>query len=273
MTGVPKRGRFILFEGCDGVGKTTQMTMLFNLLCTERSMISYITFPFRQCLETGQMIDDHLRGKVRQDTTTITEVFSKNRWIQKDEILARLNEGHDLLVDRYVYSGRAYALAQGLDEDWVFSLDEGLPKPDLVIYLTRDKPHFDAENKEIYDKVEFQNQVKNIFEDKMYDKTFWVTVDTTGKTSFETHCEIIKVVKNVKIDEKNKEVGVIYSFSSLATSTGSVGSPSLADSARSSSLTGSVDSSSLVGSSTSSEGQMSSGSSGLGGRESREGGA
>lgn len=40
-----------------------------------------------------------------------------------------------VIYDRYILSGVAYGMAQGLDPQWLFAIHEPLPKPDLNVWL------------------------------------------------------------------------------------------------------------------------------------------
>lgn len=46
-----------------------------------------------------------------------------------------LENGNHIVCDRYAYSGVAFSTAKGMSLDWCKSCDNGLPKPDIVIYL------------------------------------------------------------------------------------------------------------------------------------------
>ena len=62
-----------------------------------------------------------------------------NRWEQKDKLAdLLLNQGINIICDRYSYSGVAYSSAKGLDFKWCLNADRGLIKPDLVIYIDVD---------------------------------------------------------------------------------------------------------------------------------------
>jgi len=41
-------------------------------------------------------------------------------------------------MDRYAYSGVAFSAAKGLSLQWCKNPDEGLPAPDLVIFMDLD---------------------------------------------------------------------------------------------------------------------------------------
>lgn len=204
------RGRFILFEGCDGVGKTTQQNLLVNYLNYKMGKSSQVTFPHRGACVTGSVIDDYLKKKKLMDLRVITMMFSANRWEMASQITSLLNEGFDVVADRYIYSGVAYAMANDLDKEWVLSLDKGLPKPDIVLYLSRQEPVFDKDQVEIYDDLTFQQKVKRIFEQHLFDESFWVNIDTSDKTVSETHIEIVELIDTLSINKDNKEIGKVY---------------------------------------------------------------
>jgi dTMP kinase len=96
------------------------------------------------------------------DDRKLHTLFSQNRWEFKDTILDHLNSGTCIIADRYAFSGVAYSVAKGLDFDWCRECDEGLPAPDLVIFLDID-PSIAASRgdygKERYEKLEFQQKV------------------------------------------------------------------------------------------------------------------
>lgn len=144
---LPKRGAFILFEGIDRCGKTTQCELLVKYLnsltpeqTTEKSQISptaeFIRFPNRKST-IGQLINQYLSTTEPTSINdhTIHLLFSANRWEENDSIYTKLRSGTTLVCDRYAYSGVAYTSAKGLDMEWCKSNDRGLPSPDCIIYL------------------------------------------------------------------------------------------------------------------------------------------
>lgn len=46
-----------------------------------------------------------------------------------------MDDGVHVILDRYHYSGRVYSTIKGLDPLWCDKADEGLPVPDVVIYM------------------------------------------------------------------------------------------------------------------------------------------
>ena len=46
-----------------------------------------------------------------------------------------LNDGVNVVCDRYAYSGVVYSAAKGLEFDWCLGADRGLLRPDLVFFM------------------------------------------------------------------------------------------------------------------------------------------
>ena len=61
--------------------------------------------------------------------------MSANRWEMAEKIRQASKDNHVLVMNRYYHSNLVYGMANGLDESWLESLDEGLPKSDMVILL------------------------------------------------------------------------------------------------------------------------------------------
>jgi len=138
-----KRGAFILFEGIDRCGKTTQCQLLVDYLnkthsCghAASSAADLIRFPNRTST-IGKLINSYLSSTEASDISdqTIHLLFSANRWEDNNNILTKLHNGVTLVCDRYAYSGVAFTAAKGLDYEWCKSCDKGLPAPDCIIYL------------------------------------------------------------------------------------------------------------------------------------------
>ncbi|KAJ1678401.1 hypothetical protein EV182_004117, partial [Spiromyces aspiralis] len=75
MTANPlsRRGTFILFEGCDRCGKTTQSTKLVEALKARGIKAELVKFP-------GKMINSYLAEGQNVDLRAIHLLFSANRW-------------------------------------------------------------------------------------------------------------------------------------------------------------------------------------------------
>lgn len=134
-----ERGKFIVFEGTDGSGKSTQAKMLFKYLA-ERGIPAYFT-----CEPTdsfvGALLRSALGGRVECDEHTIAALFAADRLdhIQNsvNGLEKKLSEGTYVVCDRYYFSSYAYNGGQ-VDPEWVVSLNapaRKMLKADLTIFL------------------------------------------------------------------------------------------------------------------------------------------
>lgn len=140
---------FIVLEGLDGAGKSTQIRKLRQLL-TDRGMQSeYIHFPRFDSPVYGELIARFLRGEFggvdKVDPYLVALLFAGDRADAAPEIRRWLAEGRVVVLDRYVYSNVGYQCAKlpaGEPRNrlmqWILDLEFGhnaLPRPDLSLFL------------------------------------------------------------------------------------------------------------------------------------------
>ncbi|KAL3155999.1 hypothetical protein ABBQ32_012988 [Trebouxia sp. C0010 RCD-2024] len=178
-----QRGAFILFEGGDRCGKTTQSQSLVDHLQASGVKAELWKFPDRQT-GTGCMIDSYLTSKTELDDAAVHLLFCANRWEKREAMLAALKSGTTLVVDRYSYSGVVFTSAKqmpGLDLSWCKAPETGLPAPDLVLYLRL--PHVETAaqrggyGEERYENTAFQQEVQHRF-DGLQDSS-WTVLDAS----------------------------------------------------------------------------------------------
>lgn len=161
-----QRGAFIVFEGIDCSGKTTQSLRLVKNLNLDNIATCHMRFPDRTT-EIGKICGAYLQNAKQIEDHTIHLLFSANRWEAKNIIMRLINEGTTIIADRYAYSGVAYTTAKGYDLDWCKGPDKGLPIPDMVIYLKLSVEEASKRGnygEERYENKEFQTNVANVFE-------------------------------------------------------------------------------------------------------------
>ncbi len=160
------KGLLVAIEGIDAVGKRTQSSLLGSWLRSRKVMTSTLSFP-----DYGTVIGREIKGFLLGSRTYSPEVghmlYAVNRWEKKAEIDRLLTRSDVLIVNRYSPSNFAYGTANGLELEWLVNLEEGLPKPDLVVVLdappsvvfTRRGP-----NKDKYERnVAFQEKVRGAY--------------------------------------------------------------------------------------------------------------
>lgn len=130
--------KFIVFEGIDGAGKTTQIVRLSEYLASKG--ISCITTAEPTDSEGGRHIRRILSGEISATNEELATLFAKDREYHNTcvgGIEQTLSDGVTVISDRYYYSSLAYQGADvGLDK--VMALNIGNPhirRPDLCIFL------------------------------------------------------------------------------------------------------------------------------------------
>lgn len=137
-----QRGLFVAFEGGDGVGKTTQLTLLAEHLRAEGHEVVVTREPGDSRIgpEVRSIVLDGGELDVRAEAL----LFAADRADHVASVIRpALERGHMVLVDRYVDSSVAYqGVGRGLGRDEVAALSEfataGL-RPHLTVLLDLDE--------------------------------------------------------------------------------------------------------------------------------------
>ncbi len=132
-------GRFIVFEGIDGAGKTTQIGLLEQYLRGQGRQVWCTAEPTDSV--TGGLLRDALSGAVPRTACEMAALFALDRIHHNVRpvcgIGAMLRGGRDVICDRYYYSSMAYQGSE-TDPDWVRRMNLDCPeirRPDLCIFL------------------------------------------------------------------------------------------------------------------------------------------
>jgi dTMP kinase len=134
---------FIVFEGLDGSGTSTQVRLLENALQAKGLKVMPTSEPSPG--PVGNMIRQAFKGRLKfSDETGLFDrqmayLFAADRFDhlhnEFDGVLKKVDEGYFVLSTRYYFSSFAYHCKN--DEDWavVERLNKDFPAPDLLVYL------------------------------------------------------------------------------------------------------------------------------------------
>lgn len=201
-----ERGRFIVFEGIDGAGKTTQIELLVNHL-REQGRTVYRTAEPTESV-SGGLLRDALGGISKRTPCELAAMFVLDRIFHNvnpvNGIQKMLADGVDVICDRYYYSSLAYQGSQ-TDAEWVRRMNLDCPeigRPDVCIFLDLTPKQSMARisqgrvTTEIYETEEHLTRVRNRFltviED-MKDRDDIRVINAAG-TIEEIHKDICRVV-------------------------------------------------------------------------------
>mmetsp|Transcript_8272 Transcript_8272/g.14973 ORF Transcript_8272/g.14973 Transcript_8272/m.14973 type:complete len:224 (+) Transcript_8272:63-734(+) len=213
------RGALIVFEGLDRSGKSSQARALVSELNARAIPVAKSPngngvwcFPDRTT-QIGKIIDSYLQSKSLSslNLNSLHLLFSANRWERAQDIVNALNAGFNVVLDRYAFSGVVYSSAQGLDMDWALNSDQGLPRPDLLLFLSvsaevaAQRGNYGAER---YENVEMQTRVADQFQvllDSAAVENLRVSRINGDESQDAVHREILQVV--LKTIERVKSIG------------------------------------------------------------------
>ena len=140
---------FIVLEGLDGAGKSTQIRMLRRFFADRGVESEYVHFPRFDSPIYGELIARFLRGEFggvgEVDPYLVALLFEGDRADAAPRIREWLAQGKAVILDRYVYSNVGFQCAKlpaGEERnrlaDWILYLEfchNGLPRPDVSLFL------------------------------------------------------------------------------------------------------------------------------------------
>jgi dTMP kinase len=141
--------KFLVVEGVDGSGKSTQIGLIKKHLEENDIAFRYVHFPRTETGIYGDLIARFLRGDLGDlnsvDPYLVALIYAGDRKDAAMQISNWLNQGYLVLLDRYVYSNIAFQCAKIADKskqedlrNWIMKLEyeyHNIPKPDLNILL------------------------------------------------------------------------------------------------------------------------------------------
>jgi len=185
--------RFVVIEGLDGSGKSTQLKLLREYLEKESVPFKYLHFPRLETGIYGELIARFLRGEMGSNDQVnpylVALIYAGDRFDAASQIRQWMKEGYQVIVDRYVYSNIAFQCAKIEDQeerfklrDWILHFEFGynnLPRPDINLYLnvpfeftrqqlnnTRDgvdREYLKGERDIHEENLDFQEQVRQVY--------------------------------------------------------------------------------------------------------------
>jgi len=129
-------GHLIVLEGSDGVGRTTQLSLLRTWL--EVQGYGVIETGWTRSALVRDSIDLAKAGN-SLNVLTFNLLYATDYADRLEhEIIPALRSGFIVLADRYIYTAFARAMVRGADPNWIRNLYGFALEPDLVLYLQVD---------------------------------------------------------------------------------------------------------------------------------------
>ena len=205
------RGYFIVIEGIDGAGTTTQSRRLYErLVGSGRS--SHLTYEPTDG-PVGKLIRDSLSGRIvapdseeriRFSEAALSLLFAADRVEHSREIERLRADAAIIVCDRYIHSSIAYQSTDpSISPERVIEVNAGVAVPDLTLFLDvpvdeclrrlgdrNDSPTI-YEKKELLDKIDANYRATM----KLYAQHFGMTASIDGTLSEDdVHAAIVRSI-------------------------------------------------------------------------------
>ena len=156
---MPKKGIFIVFEGLDGSGQSTQVKLLEDYFRKKGRKVVVTKEP-TLLSRAGRKIRQALDKKIIIGAKKLQELFQKDRGLHiKNDIIPALRQGKIVISDRYFFSSFAFGSASGVSPAWLIEMNKKFLHPDLTLIL-------DVPAKVSVKRIEKRGKPKTLFEKK-----------------------------------------------------------------------------------------------------------
>ncbi|MCR5495847.1 MAG: dTMP kinase [Treponema sp.] len=159
---------FIVFEGIDGAGTSTQIKKLAEHFSPEDVFVT--AEPTGN--ETGKFLRKMLKGDFAVNEKTASYLFAADRCehiFGKGGVIEETEKGKTVLSDRYFFSSLAYQ-SVSCGKELPELLNSPFPLPEILFYfkinpeISLSRVESRGENKEIYEKIDFQKKTALLYD-------------------------------------------------------------------------------------------------------------
>ena len=184
------KGKFIVIEGLDGSGSSTQVMRVANFLKERNEKIHITKEPTNSLI--GGLIRGQLTGDWKSSPECLQLLFAADRahHLEK-EIIPLLKKGINIISDRYFFSTIAFGSTEIKDKKWLIEINDRFLLPDLTILV------------KVSPKVCIERIKESRFQIELFEK------EKKLQETWDNYKKLAKEFDNVEIINGEREVGEI----------------------------------------------------------------
>lgn len=199
------KGKLIVIEGTDAVGKATQSGLLAKKLRSIGKKVEIVNFPTYGS-EFGGLIKRYLSGEFgsisKLPPEVISMLYSLDRYQYRKSLFGKLSRGIFIICNRYSQSNlyQAAKIPQGKERDkfieWFNSVEGRLPFADAVVFLnmpataSRELLKKRGEKIDLHEKdAYYQESVRMLYLEQSK-RNHWAVVDCISGGSLKSKVQI-----------------------------------------------------------------------------------
>ena len=159
-------GKFIVVEGLDGSGKSTQVDLLVEFL---KSLVKEVVITREPTMdsEAGRTVKKVLKKEIFIEPLALQALYVQDRRGHlQNKVIPALKNGNYVVSSRYAFSTFAYGFSEGLNVDQLIAMNSEFLLPDVTIVVD----------------VKPENCIKRI-ESRGEDKEFFETIEKLSKVN------------------------------------------------------------------------------------------
>jgi dTMP kinase len=192
------RGWFIVFEGVDGSGKSTQIELLSMKLRDQG--VDHVLEREPSDGNIGRFIRDYAEAGDRYlQPESEALLFTADRFEHSKRIEQTLEQGVTVVCDRYYHSTLAYQGAADVDVAWLRDLQKFALKPDLVLLLDvdpgRSLMRVSGRTLTVFENRDYLSRVRDLY--LGFAKDGEMRLVDTGRPVDEVEAEVQVLVENL----------------------------------------------------------------------------
>ena len=198
---------FVVFEGGDGSGTTTQLSLLTNRFKNIQKPVFFPAFEPTD-MPTGKLIRAALKKEITFKPETLCFLFASDRnehLYGQNGIVERCARGELVVCDRFVLSSLVY---QGIEcgYDLPNALNSRFPAPEITFFFDV-KPETalerlkNRESIELYEYLDFQEKVREKYISliEKYGKTLRIEIIDASKSEQEVADQVWSIISGMPI--------------------------------------------------------------------------